>query len=90
MPAVHVIDAIQSKLFGAGNKQVVDDADRGGDEHSGAAAVAVEHSEKEQAHDPDPMDALGADLGCPELETPKKKNGRKGRQTPMYLNLPIW
>lgn len=62
LPAVRVIDALQSKLFGAGNKQVVDDADRGGGEHS----------EKEEAYDPDPMDLLGADLGCPELETPKK------------------
>ena len=60
MPAVRVIDALQSKLFGQHNKQVVDDADHGGDEVV------------DEACDPDPMDLLGADLGCPELETPKK------------------
>ena len=65
LPAVRVIDALQSKLFCQFNKQVVDDADHGGDEVV------------DEACDPDPMDLLDADLGCPEVET-QKNAGKKG------------
>ena len=52
LPAVRVIDALHSKLFSQLNKQVVDDADHGGDEVV------------DEACEPDPMDLLGAERIC--------------------------
>ena len=68
---MRVIDALQDKLFGQLNKQVVDDADHGGGEHN----------ENEEAYDPDPMLLLGASSQDTELETPKKCKPRQTRKT---------
>ena len=68
MPAVYVIEALQSKRFDAFDKQVVEDADRGRGEYGENEEGVTDDLPVED----DPMLLLGAGSHEHLLETPKK------------------
>ena len=73
LPAVYVIEALQSKMFDAFDKQVVEDADRGRGEYGENEEGVTDDLPVED----DPMLLLGACSHEHLLETPKKCKPRK-------------